>query len=193
MLSVPDVVAGFLILAIPQIPLSLGNSILATRQVAEDLFPKKRIGVRKLSLTYAAMNVVNPWLGGVPTCHGSGGIVGHYTFGARTGGSLLIYGTLYLATGLFLADGFQRVVEVFPLPVLGVLLLFEAASLMLFVRDEATAARGFLVVVLVGLIASSLPYGYAIGILVGTALHHLERSRLAARLPYLNGARRDDG
>ncbi len=192
-LSVPDVVAGFLILAIPQIPLSLGNSILATRQVAEDLFPKKRIGVRKLSLTYAAMNVVNPWLGGVPTCHGSGGIVGHYTFGARTGGSLLIYGTLYLATGLFLADGFQRVVEVFPLPVLGVLLLFEAASLMLFVRDEATAARGFLVVVLVGLIASSLPYGYAIGILVGTALHHLERSRLAARLPYLNGARRDDG
>jgi hypothetical protein len=192
-LSVTDIVTGFLVLAIPQIPLSLGNSILATRQIAEDLFPREHITVRKLSLTYAVMNLVNPWLGGVPTCHGSGGIAGHYTFGARTGGSLLIYGTLYLVTGLFLADGFQRVVDVFPLPVLGVLLMFEAAALILFIRDEATEVRGFLVVILVGLIASSVPYGYAIAIVVGTALHHLQRSRLAARLPYLDGAHRDDG
>jgi MFS superfamily molybdate transporter len=173
-LSMADITTGFLVLAIPQIPLSLGNSILATRQIAEDLFPQKPIGVRKLSLTYAAMNLVNPWLGGVPTCHGSGGIVGHYTFGARTGGSLLIYGSLYLLTGLFLADGFQRVVEVFPLPILGVLLLFEAAALMLFVRDEAHDVRGFLIVILVGLIASSVPYGYAVAIVIGTGLHHMK-------------------
>jgi hypothetical protein len=177
-LSIADITTGFLVLAIPQIPLSLGNSILATRQIAEDLFPEKRITVRKLSLTYAAMNLVNPWLGGVPTCHGSGGIAGHYTFGARTGGSLLIYGSLYLVTGLFLADGFQRVVEVFPLPVLGVLLLFEATALMLFIRDEAAEVRGFLVVILVGLIASSVPYGYAVAIVIGTALHHLRRRQL---------------
>ncbi|HEY8166940.1 MAG TPA: hypothetical protein VIF83_15425, partial [Gemmatimonadaceae bacterium] len=80
---------------------------------------------------------------------------------------------LYLFTGLFLADGFQRVVEVFPLPVLGVLLLFEAAALILFIRDEAKDARGFLVVVLVGLIASSVPYGYAVALVIGTALSRL--------------------
>jgi hypothetical protein len=172
-LSIADITTGFLVLAIPQIPLSLGNSILATRQITEDLFPERGITVRKLSFTYASMNLVNPWLGGLPTCHGSGGIAGHYTFGARTGGSLLIYGSLYLFTGLFLADGFQRVVEVFPLPVLGVLLLFEAAALMLFIRDEAKDARGFLVVVLVGLIASSVPYGYAVALVIGTALSRL--------------------
>src|SRR5207249_4911851 len=92
-----DVWLGFLLLALPQIPLSLGNSILATRQVAADLFPERAIGVRKISLTYSAMNLINPFLSGVPTCHGAGGIVGHYTFGGRTGGSVILYGSLYLA------------------------------------------------------------------------------------------------
>ena len=71
------IVAGFVLLAIPQIPLSLGNSILATRQIADDLFPGNTITIRKLSVTYGVMNLVNPFLGGVPTCHGSGGLVGH--------------------------------------------------------------------------------------------------------------------
>ena len=39
-LSLSDIMSGFVLLAIPQIPLSLGNSILATRQIAEDLFPE---------------------------------------------------------------------------------------------------------------------------------------------------------
>ena len=73
-----------------------GNSILATRQIASDLFPARQITIRKLGLTYAAMNLLNPWFGGVPTCHGSGGMAGHYTFGARTGGSVIIYGLFYL-------------------------------------------------------------------------------------------------
>ena len=174
--SVADMVAGFLVLAIPQIPLSLGNSILATRQVAEDLFPERRITVRKLSLTYAMMNLVNPWLGGVPTCHGSGGLAGHYTFGARTGGSLIIYGSIFLVIGLFFSAGFQQVVEVFPLPVLGVLLLFEALALMRLIRGEAFDAGDFFVVLVVGLIASGVPYGYAIALVLGTVLYHL-RSR----------------
>jgi hypothetical protein len=61
-LSLSDIVSGFVLLAIPQIPLSLGNSVLATRQIAEDLFPERRITVRKLGITYAAMNLVNPGL-----------------------------------------------------------------------------------------------------------------------------------
>ena len=172
-LTLSEVVSGFVLLAIPQIPLSLGNSVLATRQIAEDLFPDRHITVRKLSLTYAAMNLVNPFFGGVPTCHGSGGLVGHYTFGARTGGSLIIYGSIYLVIGLFLAAGFQQVVEVFPLPVLGVLLLFEAIALMRFIRHEADSASNFFLVLVVGVLAAGLPYGYAIALVVGTALYYL--------------------
>ena len=171
-LTLSEVASGFVLLAIPQIPLSLGNSVLATRQIAEDLFPDRHITVRKLSLTYAAMNLVNPFFGGVPTCHGSGGLVGHYTFGARTGGSLIIYGSIYLVIGLFLAGGFQQVVEVFPLPVLGVLLLFEAIALMRFIRHEADSASNFFLVLVVGVLAAGLPYGYAIALVVGTGLYY---------------------
>jgi hypothetical protein len=176
-LSLSDIMTGFVLLAIPQIPLSLGNSVLATRQIAEDLFPERRITVRKLGLTYAAMNLVNPWLGGVPTCHGSGGLAGHYTFGARTGGSLVIYGSIYLVIGLFFAGVFQQTVQVFPLPMLGVLLLFEALALMSLVRGEATGRWEFFVVLIVGLIAVGLPYGYAVALVVGTTLYYFFRRR----------------
>ena len=167
------VVTGFLLLALPQIPLSLGNSILATRQIAEDLFPSKNITIRKLSFTYAAMNLINPFFGGVPTCHGSGGLVGHYTFGARTGGSIIIYGSIFLTLGLFFANGFAGVVQIFPLPVLGVLLFFEGAALMAMIRDQAGDARSLFIVILTGLIAVGLPYGYAAGLVIGTGVSYL--------------------
>ena len=173
--TLDEMMRGFILLALPQIPLSLGNSILATRQVAEDLFPERQITVKKLSLTYALMNLVNPFFGGVPTCHGSGGLVGHYTFGARTGGSIIIYGSIFLTLGLFFAAGFQQLVQIFPLPILGVLLFFEAAALMAMIRDQASDPRSMLIVVIVGLVAAGLPYGYAIGLVGGIALSRVIR------------------
>jgi MFS superfamily sulfate permease-like transporter len=174
-----DMIAGFTLLAIPQIPLSLGNSVLATKQVVDDLFPERDLTVRKLSFTYSAMNLINPFFGGVPTCHGSGGMIGHYTFGARTGGSILIYGTLFLTLGLFFAAGFQQVVQVFPLPVLGVLLFFEGVALMLFTRSEAGNRRDFFIMLATGVIANGLPYGYASALVIGTLLYYGFRTLLA--------------
>jgi xanthine/uracil/vitamin C permease (AzgA family) len=162
-----DVVTGFFLLSLPQIPLSLGNSILATKQVVADLFPQKQVTTRKISLTYSLMNLVSPWLGGVPVCHGSGGIAGHYAFGGRTGGSVVIYGLFYLTLGLFLSGGFHFVVDFFPKPVLGVILLFEALALVRLTRDMAVNAADFSVVLLVGLIAFALPYGYVVGLVIG--------------------------
>ena len=46
-----DLLTGLVVLAVPQIPLSLGNSILATRQVAEDFFPERPLTIRQLSFT----------------------------------------------------------------------------------------------------------------------------------------------
>jgi hypothetical protein len=59
--TLEDIWTGFLLLALPQIPLSLGNSILATRQVVSDLFPHRPISVRRISLTYSLMNLVGPF------------------------------------------------------------------------------------------------------------------------------------
>ena len=174
-----DVLTGFWLLAVPQLPLSLANSVLATRQLAEDLFPHRRITIRKIGVTYALMNLVNPWFGGVPTCHGSGGMAGHFAFGGRTGGSVVIYGLFFLSLGLFFGTGFDRLVKAFPLPVLGIILLFESLALIWLVRDTAHSRTDFPVAVLVGLVAVGLPYGYVIGLVVGTALAYLrDRARL---------------
>jgi MFS superfamily sulfate permease-like transporter len=167
-----DIFTGFLLLALPQIPLSLGNSILATRQIAEDLFQRK-LTVKQIGLTYAFMNLINPFFGGVPTCHGSGGMAGHYAFGARTGGSVVIEGTLYLILGLFFGRVFETVVNVFPLPILGVILFFEGLTLMMLVKDTSALKSDLIIVLIVGLISVGIPYGHLVGLIVGTSLAYL--------------------
>lgn len=176
-----DVLSGFVLLALPQIPLSLGNSVLATRQLAEDLFPQRRLTIRKIGITYALMNLVNPWFGGVPVCHGSGGMAGHFAFGGRSGGSVIIYGSIFLMLGLFFGASFDHIVGAFPLPVLGILLLFEGIALIWMIRDTVPARREFPIVVLVGLLAVGLPYGFLVGMIVGIVLVRLgARGRLVS-------------
>ncbi|HUR91152.1 MAG TPA: putative sulfate/molybdate transporter [Gemmatimonadaceae bacterium] len=178
--SARDVWTGLIVLALPQIPLSLGNSLLATRQTAHDLFPEKQVTIRQLGYTYSLMNLVNPWFGGIPTCHGSGGLMGHYTFGARTGGSIIIYGSLFLTMGLFFSDVFSRVVQVFPLPVLGVLLVFEGIALMSLARDIIPAGRELAITLGVAALAVLAPYGYVLGLLLGTLAWYAQAARVGS-------------
>ena len=169
-----DMTRGFFLLALPQLPLSLANSVLATRQVATDLFPDRAPTVRKIGFTYAAMNLIAPLFGGVPACHGSGGMAGHYAFGARTGGSVVIYGGFFLVLGLFFGGAFAQVVAAFPKPTLGVLLGFEGLSLLGLIRDQAGDRRDFALVLLLGLVAAFTPYGYLTALAAGTVLHALK-------------------
>ncbi len=170
--SVEDVTHGFLLLALPQIPLSIGNSIIATKQVSSDLFPERKpLTIKKIGLTYSFMNLVIPFLSGIPGCHGSGGMVGHFTFGGRTGGSVIIYGSFFIFLGLFFANGFSNIIQIFPLPVLGVILMFEGLSLMVLSKDLMHDQRSFVIAILVGVMAAGLPYGFVVSIIIGTALY----------------------
>jgi hypothetical protein len=171
--TVDDVVTGFFLLALPQIPLSLGNSIIATKQVSEDLFPDRPpLTIKKIGLTYSFMNLVIPFFSGIPSCHGSGGMMGHYTFGGRTGGSVIIYGLFYLVLGLFFADGFMSIIQIFPLSVLGVLLVFEGLSLLVLSKDLVRERRSFVIALLVGVLAAGLPYGFVIAIVIGSLVYY---------------------
>jgi len=170
--ALADIRTGFLLLAIPQIPLSIANSILATRQLVNDFFPERRVTASRISWTYSLMNLINPFVGGVPTCHGSGGMAGHYAFGGRTGGSVVIYGSVYLLLGVFVGPGCQRLIEAFPLPVLGVLLLFEGVTLLALLRDLGSSPADFVLALLLGLLASTVPYGYLVALLLGLAIYH---------------------
>jgi hypothetical protein len=169
------------LLALPQIALSLGNSVLATRQVVADYFPEREpLTVKRIGTTYALMNLAAAPLGGLPVCHGSGGVAGHYAFGARTGGSAVIYGVALVLAGFFLVGdpaAFQRLV---PGPILGTLLLVEAAAVLWLVRDQWGDWPALALAIVCGIVAAFAPYGYAIALVGGTlAALPLIRARAA--------------
>lgn len=161
--------AAWLLVA-PQLPLSISNSVVATEQTLKDLFPERQppIDARRIGLTYAATNLVLPFFGGIPLCHGCGGLAGHYAMGGRTGGSVVIYGGLYLLVGLVFGGAAAEVMRLFPLPILGVVLLLEALSLGLLARDVAGDRTTFGITLLVALLAAGVPQGYLVGAVVGT-------------------------
>lgn len=174
--SIPSLAAiaqGAVLLALPQIPLSIGNSILATRQIAEDHFPEARIGIRRIGLSYSAMNLVSAPLGGIPVCHGSGGMAGHVAFGARTGGSVIIYGVFMMAIGAAHLAGFPQVLLLFPLPILGVILFVEAVALVRLMRDLAFRSFDWTLAAAVGMTALLVPNGFLVGIVGGSVLFWL--------------------
>ncbi len=170
-----DIAQGFFLLALPQIALSIGNSILATARATQDLFPDAAISVRRLGLSYAAMNLFAPLFSGVPVCHGVGGLAGHYAFGARTAGSVIIYGGFYVLLGLCFSASFEALLYAFPMPLLGVMLLFEAVALSR-VALALDREHNLGVTALTALIVLGLPYGFLVGLLLGSLAYYALKS-----------------
>ena len=165
-----SVIEGLLLLALPQISLSISNSVIATEQTVRDLFPEKSISVKKIGLSYSIMNLIAPFLGGLPVCHGCGGLAGHHVLGARSGTSVMIYGAFFLSLGLFFSQVFDEVLRLFPMPLLGVILLFEAMALLVLIRDHVESDSLY-VALLTALVSISLPGGFLTGMLTGLAVH----------------------
>jgi MFS superfamily sulfate permease-like transporter len=99
-----DVWLGALLLALPQLPLTFGNALIAITEENNRLFPDRPVNERRVAFSTAAMNLGSSLLGGIPMCHGAGGLAGHVKFGARTGGASVMLGALLTVTALFFAE-----------------------------------------------------------------------------------------
>ena len=97
-----DFLPALWLLALPQIPLSLANSIYSTEDAARQYFGANaaHVEARRLLTTMGLSNVAAALFGGVPVCHGCGGLTAHYRLGARTGGAPLMLGVFFLLFGL---------------------------------------------------------------------------------------------
>lgn len=95
-----DFLLGGLYLALPQIPLTLGNAIIGMKEENNRLFSDRPVTVRGVSTSTGIMNLFGSTLGGIPMCHGAGGMAAHVSFGARTGGSSIILGALLIILAL---------------------------------------------------------------------------------------------
>lgn len=126
-----ELVMGTLMLGIPQAPLTLGNAVVALAAENNRLFPDRPVTERRVAATQGLMNLLAPFFGGVPMCHGVGGMAGHVRFGAQTGGALVIIGGVLLVLALFFSSSVDVIFKVFPTAVVGVILFFagiEVAS-----------------------------------------------------------------
>ena len=126
-----DLWIGTLFLALPQLPLTLGNAVIAVREENNRLFPTHPVTDRSVATSTGLMNLAASSVGGVPMCHGAGGMAGHVAFGARTGGAPIILGTILLLLAFGFSGSIENILGVLPAAVLGVILFLTGAQLAL--------------------------------------------------------------
>ena len=129
------VAVATIVLVVPQLPLTFGNALIAIVEENNRLFPSRPVTEKRVALSTGLMNVFAGSLGGVPMCHGAGGMAGHVRFGARTGGAPVILGTLLIVAALFFAGAVETGLALFPVPILGVILFVAGSQLALGVCD----------------------------------------------------------
>jgi SulP family sulfate permease len=116
-------------------------------------------------------NALSFFLGGMPMCHGAGGLASRYRFGARTAGSNLIIGALFLVLALALGKEILAVFYLLPMSALGVLLIFAGAQLALTLMDMQNRKDLFVPLLVLGItLAANLAAGFIAGIALAYAL-----------------------
>lgn len=170
-----DVVVGVVFLALPQVPLTLGNAVIAITEENNRLFPDRPVTERGVSISTGLMNLFGASVGGVPMCHGAGGMAGHVRFGARTGGSSIILGGTLVLPAIFLSGSIQTIFAVIPAEVLGAILFLTGAQLALgscdFSKDKG---ERFATLITAGLSVWNIGLAFVIGMVV----YHLLKRRL---------------
>ncbi len=168
-----DFTFAFFALALPQLPMTIGNAVIANADLSHEYFGEdsKKVTYRSLTLSMALVNLLSFVVGGMPLCHGAGGLAAHYRFGARTAGSNLMIGVLFLALAFFLGIHALSVVYLLPMAILGVLLVFAGGQLALTVIDMKTRKDLFVSLLMLGItLASNLAAGFLVGIVVAYVL-----------------------
>jgi len=131
-----DLWVGAVFLALPQLPLTFGNALISITEENNRLFPDRPTTERRVAFSTGLLNLWSSALGGIPMCHGAGGMAGHVQFGARTGGASIMLGALLTLVALLLSDSITVLFRVFPQSVLGVILFLAGVQLALGAKDS---------------------------------------------------------
>ncbi|MFB6126748.1 MAG: putative sulfate/molybdate transporter [Halolamina sp.] len=154
----PTLTAGVIGATGAQLAMTVGNAAVATSLLCSDLYDAD-VSPDRLADSMGITCLVAVPLGGVPMCHGSGGVAGKHAFGARTAGANVILGGLYVG-----AAAVAGTVAGFPMAVLGALLGFVALEL----GDAARETNAPWLTVAVGVVGLAWNVGAAF--LLGTAV-----------------------
>jgi SulP family sulfate permease len=159
-------------LILPQIPLTIGNACVGTADTCSLLFPNERqlskATAGNFALTMGIANFPAGFFGGVPMCHGTGGLAAHYRFGARTGGAPLMIGAIFVIMALAFGDAGFIFLTLLPNSVLGVLLIFAGLELCPLIRSLKGNEEYFVALLISGiaLAVPNMAWAFGIGIVV---------------------------
>jgi len=157
------------LLVLPQIPLTFGNAVIAVSDLQRTYFGARaaRVNPDSVSVSCGAANVLTGLLGGVPMCHGAGGLTAHYRAGARSSRMNIMLGSSLLVAGLAFGPGALATLTLLPASVLMAFLLFAGVMHAALVLDQRGAALAVVLPMgLAGLITGNLAIALALGMLV---------------------------
>ncbi|MFP4194635.1 MAG: putative sulfate/molybdate transporter [Desulfosalsimonas sp.] len=168
-----DFTFALLVLVLPQLPMSLGNAALAYTDLSRQYFGQRseKVTNRRACVSMALANFLSFATGGMPLCHGAGGLAAHYRFGARTAGSNLMIGLIFVVLALALGNSIVDFFKLLPMSVLGILLIFAGAQLALTIMDLKDRKDYFVAAMILGItLASNLAAGFLVGIVIAHVL-----------------------
>lgn len=168
-----DFTFAFFALVLPQIPMTIGNAVVAYVDLSREYFgaDSRKLTHKSACISMAFANLFSFLVGGMPLCHGAGGLAAHYRFGARSAGGNLIIGTIFLGLVALWGNRLPGVLSLMPMAVLGVLLLFAGSQLALSINDLKKRKDFFVALLILGItLAANLAYGFLVGIVVAYAL-----------------------
>lgn len=176
-----DIWAGMVGAGFAQIPLTLTNATLATSAMIRELFPEKPVSEDRLMLNQGLANIASSLTGGMPMCHGAGGLASQYYFGARTGGANILEGLIEISLGVLLGGSLATLLAAFPLPLMagmlfavGVQLGQRAAELKRWPLAAAGITAGVSVL-------TNMAVGYLAGLLACLLRDRLQQARRRSR------------
>jgi len=153
-----------------QIPLTATNAVIATSALIAAYWPERRVTNRQLAVNMGVMNVILPFFGGMPLCHGARGLAGQYYFGARTGGTNIIEGAIEIALGILLAGSIASIFAAFPLAIVGAMMMLVGVEMIKFARDLHFSRE---LIPIVATLTGSLLANMAVGFAAGLVIHYL--------------------
>lgn len=122
--SAADFAVAATALVLPQLPLTFANSCIATADAARRYFGEAaaRVSAGRLAVSLGLANVLVGAVGGMPLCHGAGGLTAHRSFGARSGGAPIVMGSVLLVLGVAVGGLTAIALAGFPVWILAALL-----------------------------------------------------------------------
>ncbi len=188
--SFKEIWETLLLAGFAQIPLTATNAVISVASLTRTYWPDKPIKEKRFALNMGIMNAIFPFFGGMPVCHGAGGLAGQYYFGARTGGAKIMEGMIQLFAGLFLATSIAKVFAVFPLAIIGVMLFLVGIELIKLSKDIGLSRDlvPMVATVLISLITKGLKlrlymaYGFAVGLVAHYSMELLLKEDVHASL-----------